>query len=451
MIPVVTPERMRAIDAAADVPVEQLIERAGAAVARQALRMLGGAYGRRVVVVAGPGNNGADGRVAARRLAERGVAVRIVEALDRPERIPDADLVIDAAFGTGFRGGWAFPSHGGSTVLAVDVPSGLDAMSGRAGPLTPRAAATVTFNAAKPGHYVADGPAFSGELVVADIGLVVTDPDAWVAEPSDIAAWIPPRPRDAHKWRAAVRIVAGSPGMTGAAHLAVAAAQRAGAGLVAVSSPGIDADAPIEAIDRRIPPFDWAGAVLSDLHRFRSLVLGPGLGRDEHTVGSVVRAALDAVVPVVIDGDGLFALAWNDAGTPAFLAEREVATVLTPHDGEYATLTGRQPGEDRLGAVQALVDMTGATVLLKGPTTIVGSPGHPPTIVRAGDQRLATAGTGDVLAGIIGALLARGVSAHQAAVAGALVHGEALRGCAPTGVIAGDLIAHIPDVFHHHS
>lgn len=445
MIPIVTPEQMRAIDAAATVSVDVLIERAGAAVARQALTILGGAYGRRVVVVAGPGNNGADGRVAGRRLAERGVAVRVLDALDLPARLPPADLIVDAAFGTGFRDGWSFPDHA-APVLAVDVPTGLDARTGRADPSTPRAVATVTFNAAKPGHYLGDGPARAGELVVADIGLDVDAPEAWMCAPGDVAGTIPARPHDAHKWRSAVRLVAGSPGMTGAAHLAAAAAQRTGAGMVALSSPGIDADAPVESVDRRIPPFDWADAVLSDLHRFRALVVGPGLGRHEHTVGSVVRAVMGSVVPVVVDGDGLFALAWNDAGNPSFLAAREVPTVLTPHDGEYATLTGAPPGRDRIGAARQLAETTGATVLLKGPTTVVASPDRTPTLVRAGDARLATAGTGDVLAGIIGALLARGVPAHHAAVVGALVHGEALRGCAATGVVASDLIAHIPEV-----
>ena len=137
MIPIVTPSHMQAIDAASRVPLDQLVERAGSAVARVALRMLGGTYGRRVVVVAGPGNNGADGRVAARRLTERGVRVSVVDALGLPERLPAADLVIDAAFGTGFRGGWRFPEVDSTPVLAVDVPTGLDATTGVAGPSTP--------------------------------------------------------------------------------------------------------------------------------------------------------------------------------------------------------------------------------------------------------------------------------------------------------------------------
>ena len=447
MIPVVTPEQMGAIDAAADEPVDVLVERAGAAVARAALTLLGGGYGRRVLVVAGPGNNGADGRVAARRLGERGVRCAVVEALDLPGPLPNVDLVIDAAFGTGFRGGWSFPDVGDTPVLAVDVPTGLDAATGEAAPATPVAVATVTFAATKPGHHFGDGPSHCGALGVADIGLEVAEPYASVVESADVAVWIPTRPSDSHKWREALRVVAGSPGMTGAAHLVAAGAQRAGASLVTLSSPGIDADHPVETIGRRVPPFDWFDEVLADLHRFRALVIGPGLGREDHTVPSIVRTVTDAVVPVVVDGDGLFALVWNEAGTPAFLADREVPTILTPHDGEYGTLMGSRPGPDRVAAARALVDVSGATVLLKGPTTVIAAPGETPLLVASGDQRLATAGSGDVLSGMIGALLARGMPAHRAAAAGAHIHGLAVRACARSGVVASDLVAAVPGVF----
>jgi NAD(P)H-hydrate epimerase len=454
VIPVVTPEAMRTIDAASGEPVEVLIERAGAAVASLARRLLGGEYGRRVAVVAGPGNNGADGRVAAEHLRARGIVVTVFDALDLPADVADrlrrTDLVIDAAFGTGFRGGWTFPPVGDVPVLAVDVPTGLDAATGAAADGTRRALATVTFQAAKPGHYLNDGPDHVGDLHVVDIGLDLHsaggDVRARVVEPVDIASLLPRRARDSHKWRQAVRIVAGSAGMTGAAHLAAAAAQRAGASLVALSSPGIQAVPPVEAIERRVPAFDWDAAVLADLHRFRALVIGPGLGREGHTVPSVVRTVTESIVPVVVDGDGLFALSWNDAGHPGFLAEREVATVLTPHDGEFQTMMGARPGPDRIGAAISLAEITTSTVLLKGPTTIVAAPGEVPALVCTGDERLATAGTGDVLAGLIGALLAQGLRPFDAAVAGAVVHGLAARRCPEPGVVAGDLIPEIPNV-----
>lgn len=455
MIPVVTPERMRAIDAAAHEPVEVLIERAGAAVARAALRLLGGAYGRRVVVLAGPGNNGADGRVAAARLRERGVHVTVHDALALPATVRGADLVIDAAFGSGFRGEWRPPRTDGVPVLAIDVPTGLDAGTGAAGKRTWRADATVTFAALRPGHLLGRGPELCGDLTVADIGLDSTPPadqpageQMYVVEASDVGGWIPSRERQAHKWSSAVRVVAGSAGMTGAAHLVSAAAQRAGAGMVTLSSPGIDASAPIEVVGRRVPPFDWAETVLEDLYRYHAVVVGPGLGREEYTVSSVVRTVADALVPVVVDGDGLFALAWNDEGTPAFLTDREVPTILTPHDGEYATLTGHRPAPDRVAALRRLVDLTGATVLLKGPTTLVGAPGMPTWFVTNGDQRLATAGTGDVLAGVIGAMLARGLPAIRATVAGAWIHAEAARLAGDAGLVASDLIEQLPTVLH---
>ena len=445
MIPVLTPDEMRAVDAAAAVAEDVLIDRAGAAVARVAIDMMGGAYGRTVHVIAGPGNNGADGRVAAARLAERGVRVRITDALHGPPSLSSCDLVVDAAFGSGFRGSWRMPATHGVPVLAVDVPTGLDGRTGAAAPGTPRAETTVTFCAPYPGHLLGDGPEVVGELVVADIGLDPGTPDTHLVEASDVARWVPPRDRDAHKWADGVRVVAGSPGMTGAAHLATAAALRAGSGMVAVSSPGIEADVPTEAVDRRVPPFDWADAVLDDLYRFHALVLGPGLGREEYTVPSLVRTVLEAVVPMVIDGDGLFALSWNEAGDPSFLSDREVPTVLTPHDGEYGLLTGRRPGPDRVAAAHRLVDSTGATVLLKGPTTVVAAPDGRTLLVGNGSERLATAGTGDVLSGVIGAFLAKGVPAPEAAAAAAWVHAEAAAAGRP-GLIAGDLLPLIPGV-----
>jgi NAD(P)H-hydrate epimerase len=445
MIPVLTPSEMRAVDAAADIPAEVLVDRAGAAVAAAAVRLLGGTYGRTVNVVAGPGNNGADGRVAAARLVERGVRVRVFDALALPSTLPVADLVIDAAFGSGFRDSWRMPEIGAAAVLAVDVATGLDGRTGVAATGTRPADATVTFCCPYPGHVLNDGPDVTGDLIVADIGLDPGSPAMCLVEARDVARWVPRRGRQAHKWADGVRVVAGSPGMTGAAHLAAAAALRAGSGMVAVSSPGIDADAPVEVVDRRVPPFDWADAVLSDLYRFHALVLGPGLGREEYTVPSLVRTVLEAVVPIVVDGDGLFALSWNEAGNPGFLTEREVPTVLTPHDAEYSLLTGRRPGPDRVAAAHRLSDLTGATVLLKGPATVVAAPDGRTYLIDNGSERLATAGTGDVLSGLIGAFLAKGTAAPEAAAAAAWIHAQAGRECS-VGLIAGDLLDHIPEV-----
>jgi NAD(P)H-hydrate epimerase len=445
MIPVVTPQEMGRIDAEAPEPTEVLVRRAGAAVAREAVDLLGGTYGRRVVVVAGKGNNGADGRDAATRLQARGVRVVVIDAAAAPDRLPAADLVIDAAYGTGFRGEYQAPDPGGAPVLAVDVPSGVDGLTGRATGRPVRADRTVTFAALKPGLLFHPGRALAGEVVVADIGLDVSQVSTGVVERSDVAAWVPPRAPDSHKWRAAVLVAAGSPGMTGAAHLAARAAQRAGAGMVRVATPGIDHDPglPTEAVGIAVPAAGWDEPVLAQLGRVGALVLGPGLGLGAPTVTAVHHLASTAPVPLLVDGDGLTALG-DQAG--AILRRREAPAVLTPHDGEFARLAGGPPGDDRVAAARGLAAGTGAVVLLKGPTTVVADPGGRVLLSTAGDARLATAGTGDVLAGVVGALLAQGVPAPEAAAAGAWLHGGAGARGPARGLVASDVVDHLPDV-----
>ncbi|MDP8987967.1 MAG: bifunctional ADP-dependent NAD(P)H-hydrate dehydratase/NAD(P)H-hydrate epimerase, partial [Actinomycetota bacterium] len=238
MIPVVTPEEMAAVDAAAPEPVGILVRRAGGAVARAAVQALGGAYGRRVVVVAGKGNNGADGREAARRLRRAGARVTVLDAGGDHTEVPPCDLVIDAAYGTGFRGDWRPPHPRGAPVLAVDIPSGVDGRTGEASPEVLAAVRTVTFAALKPGLLLGRGPDLAGEVVVADIGLDVGRAKAGLVTDGDVGGWLPSRPRQTHKWRSAVWVVAGSPGMSGAATLAARGALRAGAGYVRLSTPG---------------------------------------------------------------------------------------------------------------------------------------------------------------------------------------------------------------------
>jgi len=450
VIPVLTPAEARALDLSSPVPVSELIERAGAAVARAAIQMMGGTYGRTVNVVAGPGNNGADARTAAERLRARQVRVRIWDADRCPGALPPADLVIDGAYGTGFRGDWHPPEVGSTPVLAVDIPSGIDADTGVASGAFLTAARTVTFAAGKPGLYLGCGPMACGEIEVVDIGLDASGAAAAVVTAADVAERWPRRARSAHKWSTAVRVIAGSKGMTGAAHLASTAALRSGAGIVHLSSPGVEVSGPIEVVGRSLPGFDWAVPVLEDLHRFASLVIGPGLGRAEHTAPSVVDTICGALCPVVVDGDGLFAVTWNAHGPGAVLRSRRGSTVLTPHDGEYALLTGSAPGPDRIGAVRRLASETDSVVLLKGPCTIVADPQGQVLLVTNGTPRLATAGTGDVLAGIIGTLLASGVSPLWAGAMGAFVHAEAARLASAHHLIASDLLevlAHlVPEV-----
>lgn len=467
MIPVVTPDEMRAIDAAATEPVEELIRRAGGAVSRAAIGMLGGTYGRRVNVIAGTGNNGADGRDAARRLRARGIVVREFEARSCPGRLPPCDLVIDAAFGTGYRSDpsrpWVAPDIADALVLAVDVPSGIDALTGAAGVGVLPADRTITFQALKPGLVLGAGSRLAGDVEVVDIGLDTSRVRCHLVEGSDVAAWWPARAVDAHKWTAAVKVIAGSPEMPGAAELCTAAAARGGAGLVSLSAPGCRPQTRSEIVHHLIPAGGFSAEALADMGRFGALVIGPGLGREDDTLRAARRCIGEASVPVVVDGDALFAASWSNEGAGPLLRERELATVLTPHDGEFGMLTGTRPGPDRIRSARAAAVEFDCTVLLKGPTTVVASPpdllvdsgdpdaltwmsGEPGSVllVDRGDQRLATAGSGDVLAGLIGAALAGGVDPDRAAGGAAWLHAAAADLGAKHGLLAGDIVDMIP-------
>ncbi len=450
MRPVLTREEMRAADAAAlaSVSHETLVTRAGTAVAHHALDLLGGAYGRRVVVVAGKGSNGADGRVAAAVLSRRGARVQVLAAEDPAAgpgvALPPCDLVVDGAYGTGFSGVYDAPRPpAGARVLAIDIPSGVDADSGAAPGDAVRADATVTFAALKPGLLQADGPQLSGAVALADIGIAVGSPGAWLVEDADVAALVPPRPRQVNKWTTAVGVAAGSAGMEGAAVLCTRGAMAAGAGMVRLGSPGNPAAAwPTEAVRMDLPPAGWGDAFVAAIERCRSVVLGPGLGTDADTAAELRSVIARVPVPLVIDADGLRALG-DEAAARALVTARPAPTILTPHDGEYARLADRPPGEDRLAAARRLAAATGAIVLLKGPLTAVASPATAAVpdvlLAGAGSPTLATAGSGDVLSGMIAAFCAREVPAFEAAALAAHVHGRAA-GLGPAeGLVSGDL------------
>lgn len=446
MIAVVTPEEMRGIDEAAPEPTEVLVHRAGGAVARAALEMLGGSYGRRVIVIAGKGNNGADGRDAAARLERRGVRVHVIEAADAPAELPPADLVIDAAYGTGFHGEYQAPHTGDAAVLAVDIPSGVNGLTGEAASGAVRAERTVTFAALKPGLLYGEGKERSGIVEVVDIGLDVSAARAFLVERADLRHWLPDRGLESHKWKSAVWVVAGSPGMTGAAELCSRAALRAGAGLVRLGVPGLDAPpTPLEVIGRPLPREHWDLRVVEELDRFRALVLGPGLGREGQQGASTRGLLASAQVATVVDADGLYALG-TAGGAAGVLGGREHATVLTPHEGEFVHLAGHKVPADRMAGTRDLAQRVGATVLLKGSTTTVADPDGRVLLSAAGDARLATAGTGDVLSGVIGAFLAQGLEPIEAAAGAAWVHGTAAHLGWRRGLVAGDLLDLIPAV-----
>ncbi len=495
MLPVLRPSEMADADRRtieAGTPGEVLMERAGSAVAFAVRRLLGGTYGRRAVVFCGGGNNGGDGLVAARLLRGWGVRVEVVmlrggeagsvgwEAAARR-----ADVAVDAMFGTGFRGRLegeaqrisAGLRERGCPTVAVDIPSGVAGPTGEVDGEAVTAAATVTFAAYKPGVLFEPGRSHAGRVELADIGIpVVVDHDpggperpdgsgrgaavagpgavtvtrCGVTEAADVARWLPPRAPTTHKWSAGgVLVVGGSDGMAGAPMLASRAALRAGAGIVHCGLPGHEAAARAsggEVISRALPARDGAldaaatGIVVGSLGRFGALVLGPGLGLAESTRTAVRRTVSEAGVPLVLDADGLNGL----EGDVAPLRSRGGhPTVITPHDEEYRRLTGRTAGPDRLEAARDLAARSGAVVLLKGPATVVAAPDGRAVVNPTGGPVLASAGTGDVLSGVVGALLARGVAAFEAAAGAAFLHGAAGQAIG-TGLTASDLVRVLP-------
>ena len=443
MIPVVTPDQMAAIDAAALEPVHDLIERAGAAVARTALRMMGGGYGRRVVVLAGPGNNGADGRACARRLELRGVLVEVIDVSMAGDEVPAADLYVDAAFGTGLKRAYLAPRRAsGAPVLAIDIPSGVDGLTGAVvNDGRPWSAdRTVTFVALKPGLVLEPGRSLAGSVDVVDIGLPVGRPRVHVVENSDVDRWFPARDRVAHKWMTACRVIGGRPGMTGAATLAASAAMRAGAGFVQLARPGVDTDAPgpVEAVRIGVPGDSWGRAAIDGCDRVAAVLVGPGLGATTATESEVAVVVADCDRPMVIDAAAL------GPATVEALSARSAAAIVTPHDGEFARLGGDPSAPDRIAATVSMAEAIGAHVVRKGPTTIVAAPDGEVRVVAIADQRLATAGTGDVLAGVIVGALAGGATPFDAAAGGAQLHAMAARSGPAEGLTAGALVDLIP-------
>jgi hydroxyethylthiazole kinase-like uncharacterized protein yjeF len=466
--PVLTPAEMAERDKftiAAGTPVEVLMERAGRAVAWAVRRWCGGTYGTRVLVVCGKGNNGGDGLVVARVLEGWGARVetfRLEDGVDRRafERLlRRGAVVVDAMYGTGFKGAlegdaaWVARAVDGVPVFAIDIPSGVDGLTGAVPDEAVRADKTVTFGALKPGLLFEPGRSHSGEVEVVDIGIDL-GVDRWSATQGAIEfdGWwpVPARAPDAHKWQSGVMVLGGSGGMTGAPLMVSRAALRSGAGIVWCCVPGDDAAQRAsggEVITKAMPA-TAAGAldepaaseVLKHAERFRALVVGPGLGREEATAAAVRRVVAEAPVPLVLDADGLNCLA-GDLGP---IQARTDPTVLTPHTGEYERLAGEATVDDRLAAARRLAERSGAVVLLKGPGEVVSAPGGRAAINPLGGPWLASAGTGDVLSGIVGAFVGRGAAPFDAACAGAWAHSRAADEAGHTGLVAGDLITALP-------
>jgi NAD(P)H-hydrate epimerase len=496
--PILTPEEAIRLDRATqalEISAAQLMERAGWAVARACVDLMGGTYGRRVVVVCGKGNNGGDGLVAARHLWRWGVSVD-VELLEEPSalrepagsmcrgledetwvrvrrfdaagtsrRIDRADCAVDAVFGTGFTGSpedeWAEAIEAinlAPAVVSVDIPSGVDGHDGTIAGVAVHADLTVTFGAAKTGVVLMPGAEHAGDVRVVDIGFPedLFPRGVGLTEPADVAEVIPAREGDTHKRASGTLIVvAGSSSMTGAAALVARGAERAGAGYVLVATPAsasaaVRAAVP-EAVFLPLPETAGgsvtpagAGAVVERLASAHAVAIGPGLGSDPGTAAFIREVVRASPVPAVIDADGLNAF----ASDPSALSDRKAEAVITPHMGELRRLVPEVSG--RLEAARGLSSATDAVALVKGTRTVIAQPSGEARINPTGSPWLATAGTGDVLTGVIGALLARGCDPFSAAWAGAYLHGLAGivagedRGY---GTVAGDVAEALPDAF----
>jgi len=437
--------------------------------------------GSAATVLVGPGNNGGDGMVMARLLAEAGWDVRVQApgarapgtpdgalmtqlAADAGIAVSDVDLdalrrggrvVIDALLGTGSAGAPRGPMadvvravcDSGAPVVAVDMPTGLDADTGEAPGPSIGAVLTVAFAADKVGLHVEPGRGLAGRVVVADIGIpqrLLGDPAAWLATDA-VVGGIPPKGTGDDKYRAGgVLVVGGAPGMSGAVRLSSRAALRTGAGIVvACVPPEVRAEVAIGTPEVMVNSHDL-DEVMHQASRVSAVALGPGMGREEPTA-TLLRALLAGIAhPVVLDADGL----WHLGDDLAALRTRPGPTVITPHAGEAARLLGTERAEveaGRLPAARELAARSGAVALLKGPGTIICAPGADPVVLEGGTPALATAGSGDVLTGVIAALLARGLDARDAAICGAALHARAAvvagRG---DGTIASDVIESLP-------
>jgi ADP-dependent NAD(P)H-hydrate dehydratase / NAD(P)H-hydrate epimerase len=427
----------------ARLPEGALMARAAHGLAVECAALLGRVYGARVALLVGAGNNGGDALFAGAALARRGAAVRallldpgrahsaglaaLLAAGGRvvpadAEQLARADLVVDGIVGIGGKGGLrtagAALAEAAEDVLtvAVDVPSGVDADTGAVTGAAVRADVTVTFGALKPGLLVGAGSIRTGELRLVDIGLEPDLPEAstQVLEAADVRALLPvPGPEDDKYTRGVVGVIAGSAAYGGAGVLTTGAAINGGAGMVRYAGTAPD------AVRARYPEVVVHDDAEPRDVRVQSWAIGPGIGTDAEAE-RLLTGVLASDVPVIIDADAITVLGKH----PDLLRGRAAATVLTPHDREFARIADG-PGDDRLGSARAAAAALGATVLLKGDATVIAAPDGRAWINRTGTPWLGTAGSGDVLTGVIGSLLAAGLPAPLAAAAGAFVHGVA--------------------------
>ena len=449
--PVYLCDDIRRIEHAAGAAEPALMERAGAAAAEIAAR-LAGDKGKDILVLAGPGHNGGDARVVAARLRDRFFRVDVISEMAQMPQKPWA-LLVDGLFGIGLArdiaGGHAalveYANRQRCPVLALDIPSGLHADTGRVLGCAVRATHTVTFIALKPGLLTLDGPDHCGDIVVADLDLPVDKlvaPSAWVAQPDLFGNRLKPRARNFHKGMAgSVAILGGAGGMSGAALLAGRAALKLGAGRVYVGLLEEKVSLDFHNLELMLRhPDDALGQDLD------ALVVGPGLGEGERAE-TLVRAALATDLPCVLDADALNLIA-EDPELRQACARRTADTLLTPHPAEAARLLAVQTAEvqaDRVKAAKILSSNLNAHVVLKGNGSILAARDGHWFVNTTGNPGMASAGMGDVLAGLLGALLAQHYSGESALVLGVHLHGAAADalvkdGVGPVGLTASEVI-----------
>jgi NAD(P)H-hydrate epimerase len=429
--PLYSADEMRAAEAGHDV--DAMMQRAGAAIAEELMRRFPDA--RRVALNAGGGANGGDGEIAAEILRAQGR--ELVE--ERPE------AVIDALLGTGLKGAPREETSalieqinaGGVPVLAVDIPSGVNASTGEVAGAAVNADVTVTMHGPKVGLAVAPGRFHAGEVVVADIGLEPEETEHRLVA-AEILAEVPRRSARDNKYTAGhVLVVGGSRGMTGAPALAARAALRADVGYVTIAAPAeslpVLETLVLEAVKRPLDDVFEAAA------RAKALAVGPGLGREPETKALVRRLLAEVELPMVADADALFELEPGEWPAPR---------VLTPHEGELARLLGRDSKEiaaHRLASVQEAAEKFGAVVVLKGEDSLVAAPGRGVLVCALGLPSLSTAGTGDVLTGVTAAFLAKGMEPQQAAATACAAQQLASHEAAQRyGLVASDVVEALP-------
>jgi ADP-dependent NAD(P)H-hydrate dehydratase / NAD(P)H-hydrate epimerase len=447
LLPLLTTEETRRAEAAHSGSLDELMERAGTAVAELVLRSFPG----RVTVVAGRGKNGGDAKICARVLADAGRDVALVEGSGD---LGTPDVIVDGLLGIGLEGAPRedvarmidLINASGRPVVSIDVPSGVNASTGEVSGAAVHASVTVTFGAAKVGLAVAPGRIHAGAVTVAPLGLRPRDPEHSLV-PASVLLDVPAKQFDSTKYTAgSVLIVGGARGLTGAVMLASLAAYRADAGYVAVGSPEsalpVLESALLEVVKHPLPE-DTSGRLLPRsadgimvaAQKADVVAIGPGLGRSDGTV-ELVRILLERLeLPVVLDADALWELEPFARSAP---------TVITPHTGELARLldtTSAGIDAHRLDAVRRAASRFGSVVLLKGADTLVAAPREGVLVASYGSPTLATAGSGDVLTGIVAAFIAKGIEPQLAAAAAAVAHGVASELVDPArGAVASDLL-----------